>query len=88
MIARILVDIATAVLLVASTVAQSPPNSPVPPDSEIRKILVERIDTFHQGVGIVVGVIEPQGRRMLLTAASIRAIRGRSTATRFSKSVR
>ena len=53
------------ILFAASAGAQSPPNSPVPPDSEIRKILVERIDTFHQGVGIVVGVIEPQGRRVV-----------------------
>ena len=53
------------ILLAASAGAQSPPNSPVPPDSEIRRILVERIDTFHQGVGIVVGVIEPQGRRVV-----------------------
>ena len=53
------------ILSAASAGAQSPPNSPVPPDSEIRKILVERIDTFHQGVGIVVGVIEPQGRRVV-----------------------
>ena len=53
------------ILLGAIAGAQSPPNSPVPPDSEIRKILVERIDTFHQGVGIVVGVIEPQGRRVV-----------------------
>ena len=49
----------------ASAWAQAPPNSPVPPDSEIRKIIVERIDTFHQGVGIVVGVVEPQGRRVV-----------------------
>ncbi len=53
------------ILYAASAGAQSPPNSPVPPDSEIRKILVERVDTFHQGVGIVVGVIEPQGRRVI-----------------------
>ena len=53
------------ILLAASAGAQTPPNSPVPPDSEIRKILAERIDTFHQGVGIVVGVIEPQGRRIV-----------------------
>lgn len=53
------------ILLAASAVAQSAANSPVPSDSEIRKILVERIDTFHQGVGIVVGVIEPQGRRVV-----------------------
>lgn len=36
-----------------------------PPDSEIRRILVERIDALHKGVGIVVGVIEPQGRRIV-----------------------
>ncbi len=55
----------TMILCAASAAAQPVPNSPVPPDSEIRKILVERIDTFHQGVGIVVGVIEPQGRRVV-----------------------
>jgi serine-type D-Ala-D-Ala carboxypeptidase/endopeptidase len=65
MIARILVYIATAVLLVAGTVAQSMPNSPVPSDDEIRKILIERIDTFHQGVGIVVGVVDAHGRRII-----------------------
>ncbi|MEO8378143.1 MAG: serine hydrolase [Acidobacteriota bacterium] len=37
----------------------------VPKDAEIRKILVDRIDIQHQGVGIVVGVIEPQGRRIV-----------------------
>jgi CubicO group peptidase (beta-lactamase class C family) len=36
-----------------------------PTDSEIRKILAERIDTAHQSVGIVVGVVEPQGRRIV-----------------------
>jgi len=39
--------------------------SAVPPDSEIRNILVQRIDAFHQGVGIVVGVIDPAGRRIV-----------------------
>ncbi len=52
-------------LLTAGAAAQPVSNSPVPPDAEIRKILVERIDTVHQGVGIVVGVIEPQGRRVV-----------------------
>jgi D-alanyl-D-alanine-carboxypeptidase/D-alanyl-D-alanine-endopeptidase len=37
----------------------------LPSDSEIRRILVDRIDTDHQSVGIVVGVIEPGGRRMV-----------------------
>jgi serine-type D-Ala-D-Ala carboxypeptidase/endopeptidase len=36
-----------------------------PPDSEIRKILADRIDRDHQGVGIVVGIIEPKGRRIV-----------------------
>jgi CubicO group peptidase (beta-lactamase class C family) len=52
-------------LLVASAAAQIPPASPVSPDSEIRRILVERIDAMQKGVGIVVGVIEPQGRRIV-----------------------
>lgn len=34
-------------------------------DEEIRGILVDRIDARHQGVGIVVGVIEPAGRRII-----------------------
>lgn len=37
----------------------------IPKDAEIRKILVERIDARKQGVGIVVGVIEPNGRRIV-----------------------
>jgi CubicO group peptidase (beta-lactamase class C family) len=37
----------------------------VPSDEEIRKILADRIDRDHQGVGIVVGVIEPKGRRIV-----------------------
>jgi D-alanyl-D-alanine-carboxypeptidase/D-alanyl-D-alanine-endopeptidase len=52
-------------LLIANAVAQSVPDSHVPPDAEIRKILAERIDTSRQSVGIVVGVIEPKGRRIV-----------------------
>jgi serine-type D-Ala-D-Ala carboxypeptidase/endopeptidase len=37
----------------------------VPSDEEIRKILVDRIDGQKQSVGIVVGVIEPSGRRIV-----------------------
>ncbi|HXH92698.1 MAG TPA: serine hydrolase [Thermoanaerobaculia bacterium] len=33
------------------------------PDKDIRAILVDRIDVQRQGVGIVVGVIDPSGRR-------------------------
>ena len=35
------------------------------PDADIRAILVDRIDVQHQGVGIVVGVIDPTGRRVV-----------------------
>ena len=69
MMARVMVLIFATSLLTVSAAAQSVSNSPVPPDAEIRKILVQRIDTFHQGVGIVVGVIEPQGRRIVAYGA-------------------
>ena len=38
---------------------------PVPSTDEIREILVKRIDQQKQAVGIVVGVIEPNGRRVV-----------------------
>jgi CubicO group peptidase (beta-lactamase class C family) len=37
----------------------------VPSDAEIRAILADRIDTLHQGVGIVVGIIDANGRRFV-----------------------
>jgi D-alanyl-D-alanine-carboxypeptidase/D-alanyl-D-alanine-endopeptidase len=52
-------------LSIATPSALAASESAVPPDSEIRKILVDRIDTRHQSVGIVVGVVEPQGRRII-----------------------
>ncbi len=56
-----------AIAAATSASAQSPATtpSPVPSDEEIRKILVERVDTHRQSVGIVVGVIEPGGRRIV-----------------------
>ena len=44
---------------------QAVPASSVPTDAEIRQILVDRIDTQHQSVGIVVGIISPEGRRVI-----------------------
>src|SRR5215467_7311064 len=38
---------------------------PFPGNDEIREILVKRIDQQKQAVGIVVGVIEPTGRRVV-----------------------
>jgi D-alanyl-D-alanine-carboxypeptidase/D-alanyl-D-alanine-endopeptidase len=54
-----------SVLAVVLLPAQSFPESPIPSDSEIRKILAERIDKEHQSVGIVVGIIEPKGHRLV-----------------------
>ena len=54
-----------ATLFTSGAGGQSAPDPPVVSDAEIRKILIERIDTSHQGVGIVVGVIEPAGRRVV-----------------------
>src|SRR5262245_36173558 len=40
-------------------------SAPIPSDDEIRQILVDRIDKDHESVGIVVGVIDPNGRRVI-----------------------
>jgi len=50
--------------------AQEPAKSLVSSDSEIRGILVERIDEFHQSVGIVVGMIGPNGRKVVSYGAA------------------
>ncbi|WP_052633465.1 serine hydrolase [Pseudoxanthomonas suwonensis] len=48
-------------LLALPAIAQSP----VPGDAGIRALLEQRIDVERQGVGIVVGVIEPHGTRVV-----------------------
>ncbi len=54
------------VLGVALASAQSPTTTrPVPSDPEIRRLLAERVDVHQQSVGIVVGVLEPSGRRIV-----------------------
>jgi CubicO group peptidase (beta-lactamase class C family) len=54
-----------AAALIAISQAQSVPPSPMLSDAEIRKILVDRIDVQHQSVGIVIGIIGPEGRRVV-----------------------
>jgi D-alanyl-D-alanine-carboxypeptidase/D-alanyl-D-alanine-endopeptidase len=55
--------------LAAAALAAAAPllaaHSPTPSDSEIRTILVQRIDAQHQSVGIVVGIVGPAGRRVV-----------------------
>jgi CubicO group peptidase (beta-lactamase class C family) len=57
--------LALAIALVPAASAQPSPQPSFPPDAEIRKMLVDRIDVQHQGVGIVIGVIGPDGRRVI-----------------------
>lgn len=54
-----------AMLPIANVPAQPLPESHLPTDAEIRRILVQRVDTDKQSVGILVGVIEPGGRRVV-----------------------
>jgi D-alanyl-D-alanine-carboxypeptidase/D-alanyl-D-alanine-endopeptidase len=49
----------TMILAPAALLAQAPP------DTEIRKILVGRVGAENLGIGIVVGVIDPKGRRVV-----------------------
>ena len=54
-----IITMLSLLLAVVAVVAQSPA------DAQIRSFLVERIETQKQGVGIVVGIIEPKGRRVI-----------------------
>ncbi len=47
------------------TSAVAPTHWTPPSDAEIRALLAQRIDVEHQGVGIVIGVIDPSGRRII-----------------------
>jgi D-alanyl-D-alanine-carboxypeptidase/D-alanyl-D-alanine-endopeptidase len=53
------------VMCMLAIAASANAQTAVPPDAEIRKLLVDRIDAQRQSVGIVVGVIEPAGRRVV-----------------------
>ncbi|MCU1230559.1 MAG: ampH, partial [Acidobacteria bacterium] len=56
---RILLVLATLLLACAATA------QPLPSDAAIRKVLSDRIGADPHGVAIVVGVIEPAGRRIV-----------------------
>lgn len=55
----------SAVLICLSCEAAAQSQSPVPSNEEIRKILSERLGSNSNRIGIVVGVIEPAGRRIV-----------------------
>src|SRR4029453_14917284 len=65
-------------LIVMSHVTAS---AQLPSDAEIKRILVDRIDSQKQGVGIVAGAIDANGRRVVAhgtfdTAAGSRVVDG------------
>jgi len=49
--------------------AEAPKTWRLPDNSEVRQILARRIDTERRGVGIVVGMISPSGRRVVAYGA-------------------
>jgi len=55
----------TITVLTSVATAQEATKSAMPSDSDIRQMLVDRIDVQRQSVGIVVGVIGPEGRRVI-----------------------
>jgi serine-type D-Ala-D-Ala carboxypeptidase/endopeptidase len=52
-------------LVLLSSMTGSIAHAQSPDDAAIRRILEERIDTTKQSVGIVVGIVTPQGRRLV-----------------------
>lgn len=45
--------------------AQSSEKSLLPSDEEIKKVLIDRIDVQYKSVGIIVGILTPQGRHFI-----------------------
>jgi serine-type D-Ala-D-Ala carboxypeptidase/endopeptidase len=62
---RAFLGLSFAGFVVIIAMAQSTPQTAMPTDAEIHDILVQRIDAMHRSVGIVVGVIDPGGRRII-----------------------
>jgi len=60
-----IVAILLAALVNAQTNATPKPASTLPTDEEIRKILVDRIDVQQKSVGMVVGIITPNEKRII-----------------------
>jgi D-alanyl-D-alanine-carboxypeptidase/D-alanyl-D-alanine-endopeptidase len=69
-------------LVAATACTKAPQPAQLASDPEIRGILEDRIDKYRQSVGIVVGLIEPQGQRVIaygkLDQADARPLNGDS----------
>ena len=63
--ARIGRPLASRAFLLLLLLVTPPAMAQVPPDEEIRRIIADRIDVYRRSVGMVVGVIEPGGTRIV-----------------------
>jgi len=68
-IRRCVVSLVAAIATAIPAEGQTPIEPRSPSDAEIRTILAERIDVRRQSVGIVVGVVDPKGRRVVAHGA-------------------
>src|ERR1700680_1461740 len=48
-----------------AALAQTPADTLIPPDATIRKTLADRLGAENLGIGIVIGVIDAKGRRVV-----------------------
>lgn len=75
---NVLAAVALAGAMAGALDAQSPAGSPRPADAELRAIIVDRIDTQRQSVGIVIGVVDSAGRQVVAhghrAAGDVRAV--------------
>jgi D-alanyl-D-alanine-carboxypeptidase/D-alanyl-D-alanine-endopeptidase len=65
----VVIVIVAALLPIAVAFGQSSPSAVALSDADIRGVLADRVDTYRRSVGIVVGIIEPQDRRMIAYGA-------------------
>lgn len=56
---------ALSLLCAAASLQSSHGAESLPPDSEIRRLLADYIDVQHKSLGMVVGLITPEGRRIV-----------------------
>jgi CubicO group peptidase (beta-lactamase class C family) len=56
---------AVGILAALARAGTTPSPASLPSDTEIRQILLDRIDVQHKSVGIVVGIISAEGRRVV-----------------------
>src|ERR1700733_7261959 len=65
MTSRNIILFAIGILIGTAALAQTPAAAPMPSDAEIHKILADRIGAENLGIGMVVGIVDAKGRRIV-----------------------